>query len=98
MALNQRLAPPAWFWIVSVLLLLWGAIGCFACIQQFRLGAEAWGDPANADYNRALYASLPGWYDYVYALAVGAGFAGAAAGARSPPDGHSPPPGDDAGR
>jgi hypothetical protein len=68
---------PAWFRIVAVLLLLWGAAGVFACVQQVRLGAEAMG-PATA-YDRALYASLPGWYNAVYAVATGAGVAGAAA-------------------
>jgi hypothetical protein len=68
---------PAWFRIVAVLLLLWGAMGVFACVQQVRLGAEAMG-PSTA-YDRALYLSLPGWYNVVYAVATGAGLAGAAA-------------------
>lgn len=68
---------PAWFRAVAVLLLLWGAMGIFACVQQFRLGAEAMG-PATDD-DRALYASLPVWYNAVYAVAVGCGFLAAAA-------------------
>lgn len=68
---------PAWFRIVAVLLLLWGFSGCYACFQQFRLGAEAMG-PAS-DYDRALYASLPLWYNAVYAVAVGTGLLGAVA-------------------
>ena len=77
-----RVKPPVWFVIVAVLLTLWDAIGVYACIQQFRLGAEAMG-PAT-DYDRALYASLPAWYNWVYALAVGAGLlAGIALLARS---------------
>jgi len=72
-----RQRTPIWFRIVAVLLLLWGAIGCFACYQQFRLGADAMG-PADA-YQRALYAGLPVWYNAVYAVAVGTGFLGAVA-------------------
>lgn len=72
-----RQRPPQWFRFVAILLLLWGAMGCYACIQQFRLGAEAMG-PAT-DYDRSLFASLPAWYNWCYALAVGAGFAGAVA-------------------
>ncbi|NJR77377.1 hypothetical protein [Sphingomonas corticis] len=68
---------PGWFMIVVVLLLLWGAAGVFACIQQFRLGAEAMG-PAS-DYDRALYARLPVWYNAIYAVAVGTGFLAALA-------------------
>ncbi len=68
-------SSPIWFRILAVLLLLWGAMGVFACIQQIRLGAEAMG-PATA-YDRALFASLPAWYNGVYALATFAGLAGA---------------------
>lgn len=77
MATYLRQRPPAWFWVVAVVLLLWGAMGCYACIQQFRLGAEAMG-PAT-DYDRALFASLPAWYNYVYAAAVGTGLLGSVA-------------------
>lgn len=68
---------PGWFRIVAWLLLIWGAIGCAACIQQFRLGAAAMG-PAD-DYQRALYASLPIWYNAVYAVATGTALLGALA-------------------
>lgn len=66
-----RMRAPLWFWIVAVLLLLWNLSGVFACIQQWRLGAEAMG-PAT-DYDRTLYASLPGWYNPCYAVATGSG-------------------------
>lgn len=69
--------PPVWFRVVAVLLLIWGLMGCYACYQQFRLGAEAMG-PAT-EYDRALYAALPVWYNAVYAVAVGAGTLGAVA-------------------
>lgn len=77
MAVIGRAKAPAWFWVVAVLLVLWGAMGVFACIQQFRLGADAMG-PAD-DYYRALYAALPAWYNIVYAVAVGMGFMGSVA-------------------
>ena len=76
MAMVRRPAP-TWFRIVAVVLLVWGAAGCFACFQQFRLGADAMG-PADA-YQRSLYAALPGWYNLVYAIAVGGGLLGALA-------------------
>ncbi|KQR84316.1 hypothetical protein ASG07_06540 [Sphingomonas sp. Leaf343] len=65
-----------WFRTLAVVLILWGAMGVLAWVQQMRLGAEAMG-PATA-YDRALYASLPGWYDWVYLIAVGTGLVGAA--------------------
>lgn len=69
--------PPVWFWIVAVILLLWNLLGAYACIQQFRLGAEAMG-PAT-DYDRRLYASMPGWYDWCFAFAEAMGVGGALA-------------------
>ncbi|MES2055952.1 MAG: hypothetical protein V4564_08445 [Pseudomonadota bacterium] len=68
---------PIWFYVVAMLLALWNAIGCYFCFQQFRLGAEAMG-PAT-EYDRTLYGRLPWWYNYCYALAVGAGTLGALA-------------------
>ena len=71
----DRSARPLWFVLVAVLLLVWAVLGCFACVQQLRLGAEAMG-PASA-YDRHLYASLPRWYDICYAIGTGAGLVGA---------------------
>lgn len=67
--------PPAWFWIVAVLLLLWEAMGCFACVTQIRLGAEAMG-PVD-DWSLKYYAALPAWYNGVYAVATFGGLLGA---------------------
>jgi len=75
--MTMRVAPPVWFRIAAAVLILWGMMGVAACIQQVRLGADAMG-PATA-YDRALYRSLPGWYNLVYAVAVGAGLLGSAA-------------------
>jgi hypothetical protein len=65
---------PAWFVVATIVLILWSAMGVFACIQQFRLGADAMG-PAS-QYDRDLYARLPIWYNAVYAVAVGTGLLG----------------------
>lgn len=74
---RHRLSAPMWFRIVAAILLVWGIAGCWACYQQFRLGADAMG-PAS-DYDRALYATLPVWYNAVYLVAVGTGALGALA-------------------
>ncbi|MES2753078.1 MAG: hypothetical protein V4659_00265 [Pseudomonadota bacterium] len=66
--------PPLGFWAVVVLLTVWNAIGCWFCYMQFKLGADAM--PGATDYDRALLAAMPGWYNWVYALAVGAGAIG----------------------
>ena len=69
-----RQEPPRWFWGVSGLLALWGLIGCAMCVRQFFYGADAMG--AADEYQRALYESLPAWYDYIYAVATGAALLG----------------------
>lgn len=74
MAAQFQRKPPLWFWIAAALLLVWELIGCYFCVQQFRLGADAMPDATN--YDRILYASLPAWYNWVYALAVGSGALG----------------------
>jgi hypothetical protein len=67
---------PLWFWVIAILLTLWGAVGCYACFMQINYGPEAM--ERVTKYDRALYASLPVWYNYCYALAVGAGLLGGA--------------------
>lgn len=74
---SVRRGAPLWFRMVAILLLLWAFGGCYACFQQFRIGAESWG--GHSDYDRALYAALPVWYNAVFAVAVGTSFLGALA-------------------
>lgn len=69
--------PPMWFRVTVIILILWNLFGAYACIQQFRLGAEAMG-PAT-DYDRALFASMPVWYNWVFAFAEVTGIAGTVA-------------------
>ncbi|MEG3161079.1 hypothetical protein U1763_11250 [Sphingomonas sp. LB2R24] len=66
---------PLWFRLTTGALVVWGLVGCFMCLQQVRLGADAMGR-ASA-YDRALYAALPNWYDPLFAVAVLAGLIGA---------------------
>ncbi len=69
--------PPLWHLATVALLAAWNAVGCYFCYLQFRLGAD-WAADAT-DYDRALMAALPAWYNYCYALGVGAGLLGALA-------------------
>lgn len=68
---------PAWFWAVTVLLLLWEAMGCFACAMQIAYGAAAMG-PVD-DWSLKYYAALPAWYNWVYVVATGGGLLGGVA-------------------
>ncbi|MEO5688920.1 MAG: hypothetical protein ABIR54_16305 [Burkholderiaceae bacterium] len=66
---------PGWYWIVAILLLLWEAGGCYACVTQIRLGAAAMG-PVD-DWSLKYYAALPAWYNGVYVVATFGGLLGA---------------------
>jgi hypothetical protein len=68
---------PKWFTLAAVLLLLWGIAGCVAFYSHARFGADAM--PGATGYDRRLFASLPGWYNIVYGIAVGGGLLGALA-------------------
>ena len=37
---SAQLKAPAWFWIVAILLVLWEAMGCYACTMQFKLAVK----------------------------------------------------------
>ena len=71
-----KMKLPLWFWIIVILLALWQALGCFACIQQMRLGAAAIG-PVD-EWSLKYYAALPAWYNGVYAVATFGGLFGSA--------------------
>jgi hypothetical protein len=69
--------PPAWFWVVTLLLVAWEAFGTYLFVQEMRLGPDAM--PGATAYQRGLWASLPAWYFYAYAVAIFAGLLGALA-------------------
>jgi hypothetical protein len=66
--------PPVWFWIAAILLVVWEAMGCYACYTQIRLGAAAMG-PVD-EWSLNYYAALPAWYNGVYAIATFGGLLG----------------------
>jgi hypothetical protein len=74
--MTVRTAPPSWFRIAAIVLLLWGLAALASFWMHLSFDPD---DPANAAYDRQLYRSLPGWLNWVYAVAVGTAFAGAVA-------------------
>ena len=72
--MTSEAKAPVWFWIVAILLVLWEAMGCYACISQIKLGAAAMG-PVDA-WSLRYYAALPVWYNWVYAVATFGGLLG----------------------
>lgn len=65
---------PMWFWIVSVLALVWNLLGVMAYIQQATISPEAL--QALPEAERLLLQSTPAWVTGVFATAVFGGAAG----------------------
>lgn len=75
--MDRNTTPPRWFWIVAGLALLWAMMGCAAYLSQVSMDASELAKLSPAQ--RELWALLPAWIKSAYALAVWAGFVGAAA-------------------
>lgn len=65
----DRQRVPMWFWVVAALLLLWQLAGVASFYAHVTMGAEGMG-PEATEYDRQLVASLPLWYDIVFAIAT----------------------------
>lgn len=74
---DASLKPATWFWIVSILILLWGAMGVFAFYTDVTMSEDMLA--AMDDYDRAMYLGRPTWFATVYGLATWGGFLGAVA-------------------
>ena len=77
MASSFARKPPAWLYIVGVILVLWGLAGCWAFYMHVTVGPAM--DPNATDWDRAYFAALPGWFAIDFAVAVGAGLLGSIA-------------------
>ena len=66
--MTTAMKPPIWFWILAILLTLWGVMGCYACVMQIKLGPAAMG-PID-DWSLKYYAALPIWYNVIYVVAT----------------------------
>ena len=66
--MTTSIKPPTWFWIVSVLALLWNLMGVMAYITQVTMSPEAL--QALPENERALYEGMPTWATSAFAVAV----------------------------
>jgi len=74
MTTNLKTKPPKWFWVVSVLALLWNLMGAAAYLGDAFMTAE---DLARLSPDmQSLYESRPAWVTGAYAIAVWAGTLG----------------------
>lgn len=65
---------PIWFWVVSVLALVWNFMGVGAFVMQLTMSDEA--REKLPELERAMYAAIPSWYMVAFGIAVFAGFLG----------------------
>ena len=72
--MNQPTKAPAWFWMLSAMLLLWNLMGVMAYIAQVSMSPEAMA--ALPAPERELYESTPAWANAAFAVAVWAGTQG----------------------
>ncbi|MDC6405960.1 MULTISPECIES: hypothetical protein [Maribacter] len=71
MTTETKIKPPAWFWIVSVLALLWNLAGAMAYIGQAYMSDEV--RAAMTEAERNLYETQPAWVTAAFAIAVWGG-------------------------
>lgn len=72
MRLNRK--PPAWFWVVNALLLVWNLMGVVAYVRQAMMTPEAL--QAMPEAERMLLMATPAWVTAAFAFAVFGGVAG----------------------
>jgi hypothetical protein len=72
--MSNQVKPPAWFWIVSVIALLWNAMGVMAYLMRAYMTDEA--IAALPQEQQVYLQNQPAWYLGVFALAVFGGTLG----------------------
>ncbi len=65
---------PIWFWIVSVVALVWNLLGAMAFVMQLTMSDEA--KAQLPELEQAMYASAPSWYMPAFCFAAMAGVLG----------------------
>lgn len=71
---NQPNKPSTIFWIISVIALIWNALGVMAYLNQAFMTAEDFAALSEAE--QALYADYPAWATAAFAIAVFGGALG----------------------
>jgi len=74
MTTNVRTKPPAWFWIVSVLALLWNLMGVYAYLMDAYMKDEM--ATSLSEAQKSIFENQPAWITGAYAIAVFAGALG----------------------
>ncbi|TMM57383.1 hypothetical protein FEE95_12930 [Maribacter algarum] len=74
MSTNVKTKPPVWFWIVSVLALLWNLMGVGAYLADAYMKDEMMA--AFTEAQKSIFENQPAWVTGAYAIAVFAGALG----------------------
>lgn len=74
MTTETKVKPPTWFWIVSILALLWNLVGAMAYVGQAYMSAEDLAALSEAE--RTLFETQPAWVTGAFAVAVWGGTLG----------------------
>lgn len=69
--MTEKTKPPVWFWIVSIVALIWNLMGAMAYVMQAMMTEEALNALPEAE--RALYENVPAWVTAAFAIAVWGG-------------------------
>ena len=70
----ERNRPPMWFWIVTIILVLWGVMGVAAFYMDAMPTPEQLAKMSA--YDRTLQASRPHWFLWLYGAGVWSGLIG----------------------
>ncbi|GAA0720912.1 hypothetical protein GCM10009430_21590 [Aquimarina litoralis] len=72
--MNTNIKTPIWFWIISVIALLWNLMGVMAYLAQAYMTDEILKAMPEADQN--FHNNIPAWVTAVFAIAVFSGTLG----------------------
>lgn len=70
----NKTTPPKWFWIVSILALIWNLMGVMAFAAQMAMSPEA--IAALPEAERELFTNIPAWVNIAFGTAVISGALG----------------------
>jgi hypothetical protein len=70
----QKVKPTVWFWIISIVALLWNLMGVIAYLMEAYMKDEVMAGYSEAQ--REIFASQPAWITGAFATAVFAGAIG----------------------
>ncbi|MGY4398263.1 signal transduction histidine kinase [Sphingomonas sp. UYAg733] len=71
---SLREKPPVWFWVVAIVITLWGVMGVIAFYMDVAMTDAA--KAQLSDYDRTLLASRPSWFVWLYAVSTIGGLLG----------------------